>query len=582
MRLLNFILIFSLSGAVVVKGQNRLAVPDTLTGAEINLNIKNSSKSFYTGYNTKTIGINGDILGPTLILNKGASVKITVSDSLTDTTTIHWHGLHIAPENDGGPHTVILPGGAWKPQFIVKDNAATYWYHPHLHAKTAEHVTKGAAGFIIVRDIEESLLNLPRRYGVDDFPIVVQSRAFDVNKQFITKSELDSVILVNGTINPFLQIPAQFIRFRLLNGSTERTYNFGFTGNIQFYQIAGDGGLLDKPVNLTRLRLAPGERAEVLIDFSKMKGQTTYLMSYASELPDGIIGAKNPGIMGGSLPDYTNNKLNGTNFNVLQLNIIATTNFPVLTIPSSLIVNKPWDITQSVGTRTFTLSSATGMMNISGPFYINGKSFNMETINFSTVLNNIEIWQVQNNTGIAHPFHVHGLQFFIIDRNGNPVQTGEQGRKDNVLVLPLETVRFILKFEDFANSTVPYMYHCHLLTHEDDGMMGQFTVNSPTSIYDKKTVSPEFRLNQNYPNPFNPVTNINYSLSIESNVKIVLVNTLGQIINTLVNKVESAGVHYVRFEAENLTSGVYFYMLTAKSIDGINEFHSVKKLLLIK
>ncbi|MBI2418195.1 MAG: multicopper oxidase domain-containing protein, partial [Ignavibacteriales bacterium] len=430
-----------ITGIDSISAQSQLAIPDTLSGSNISLTIQNGVKTFYPGYITQTIGINGNILGPTLILHKGETVRMLVRNSLLDTTTIHWHGLHVPAETDGGPHTVILPVSFWQPQFSIKDKAAMYWYHPHAHGKTAEQVTKGAAGLIIVRDEEESLLPLPRTYGVDDLPIVVQSRAFDVNKQFIAKSELDSVILVNGDINTFANVPAQIVRLRLLNGSTERTYNFGFSGDIQFYQIGGDGGLLDKPVIRTRLRLAPGERAEILVDFGTMQGQTTRLMSYASELPAGIIGASLPGSMGGTLPGYSSNKLNGSDFVILKLEIVNPTPNAITQMPSTLTLNIPWNISQVNATRTFTFTSVGGMMNITGPFLINGASFNMNFINFTTKLNNIEIWTLRNNTGIAHPFHLHGVQFYLLDRNGTAVAAGERGRKDNVLVLPNDTVR---------------------------------------------------------------------------------------------------------------------------------------------
>jgi bilirubin oxidase len=367
-----------------------------------------------------------------------------------------------------------------------------------LHKKTAEHVTKGVAGFIIVRDEQEATLKLPRKYGVDDFPIVVQSRAFDLAKQFIVRSELDSVLLVNGTKNPYLQVPTQIVRLRLLNGSTERTYNFGFFGNKSFYQIGGDGGLLNAPVLLTRLRLAPGERAEILVDFKSMQGQSTYLMSYASELPTGIIGSNSVG-MGGSLPDYSNNKLNGANFNILKIDVIAPTLNPITIIPSTLISNSSFPVSTANVTRVLTFTSIGGMMSAAGPFVINGTSFSMDIINYNIPLNNTEIWELRNQTLIAHPFHIHDVQFYLLDRNGNQVPLNERGRKDVVLVEPMETVRFITKFEDFANSTVPFMYHCHLLTHEDDGMMGQFLVTSPTDVREENSslLPIDFSLDQN-------------------------------------------------------------------------------------
>lgn len=562
----------------LIYAQNKLPIPDTLSGNNFNLTIQNSSVSFYPGFQTKTMGVNGSLLGPTLLIKKGSVVQMNVKNNLTDTTTIHWHGMHVAPQNDGGPHTVILPGSTWNPQFTVMDNAATYWYHPHLHKKTAEHVTKGVAGFIIVRDEQEAALNLPRKYGVDDFPIVIQSRAFDLAKQFIVRSELDSVLLVNGTKNPYLQAPAQIVRLRLLNGSTERTYNFGFTGNKSFYQIGGDSGLLNAPVLLTRIRLAPGERAEILVDFKSMQSQTTYLMSYASELPTGIIGSSSVG-MGGSLPDYSNNKLNGANLNILKIDIIAATQNPITAIPLTLISNSPFSISSATVTRVLTFTSIGGMMSAAGPFVINGTPFSMEKINYSIPLNNTEIWELRNQTLIAHPFHIHDVQFFLLDRNGAQVPLNERGRKDVVLVEPMETVRFITKFEDFANSTVPYMYHCHLLTHEDDGMMGQFLVTSPTDVREENSSLPNsFSLAQNYPNPFNPSTVISYQIPVGSYVTLKVFDSLGKEIATLVDEFKQPGNYNSKFSIQNyqLPTGVYFYQLRA------GQFVSTKKLLFLK
>jgi len=578
MKLIYMILIIYLGGVVFIYGQTQLAIPDTLSGINFNLTVKSGTVNFYPGFVTNTMGVNGNYLGPTLILRKGEHVLMNVTNSLTDTTTIHWHGMHVAPENDGGPHTVISPGTTWRPQFTVMDNAATYWYHPHLHKKTAEHVTKGVAGFIIVRDNQETALKLPRKYGIDDFPIVVQSRAFDTAKQFIVRSELDSVILVNGTKNPYLQVPAQVVRLRLLNGSTERTYNFGLKGNKSFYQIGGDGGLLNLSLQLIRLRLALGERAEILVDFTSMQGQSTYLMSYASELTSGIIGASSVG-MGGSLPDYANNKLNGADFNILRIDVIAPTVNPITTIPTSLTTNIPWNTASVNATRILTFTSTGGMMNVVGPFVINGVLFNMNTINYNVPLNNIEIWELRNQSLVAHPFHIHDVQFYLLDRNGRQVPSNERGRKDVVLVEPMETVRFITKFEDFSNATIPYMYHCHLLTHEDDGMMGQFLVTNPTDVMEEKSSLPNsFSLEQNYPNPFNPETVIGYHIPVASHVTIKVFDSLGEEVATLVNEFKSAGSYKSQFSINNyqLSSGVYFYRLNTST------FMETKKFVLMK
>lgn len=481
--------------------QSTLIIPDTLSGDTLSLELQNGQFSFFPGSQTNTIGYNQDILGPTLILQKDKAVTIHVKNSLSAPTTLHWHGLHVSSENDGGPHTVILPGQTWSPSFTILDWAATYWYHPHLHEHTEEQVTQGAAGFIIVRDSQEASLQLPRSYGVDDFPVVIQSRAFDANKELRMGTALDTAIFCNATYRAFLSVPAQVVRLRLLNGSTERIYNLGFQGNKTFYQIASDGSLLAAPVGLTRLRLSPGERAEILLNLDSLQGQNLNLMSFNSELPNGYYGATRPGVMPiASIPDYTNNPLNGSDFQVLQLQVGPATSNPVLSIPTSLTTHTPYPAAQAAVTRNLLFQPAqmgpTGMVN--GPFRINGVSYDSSVINYRIPIDQIEIWELQNMTAIAHPFHIHDVQFYILDINGTAPPANMQGRKDVVLVPPMQgTVRFITKFEDFANDQVPYMYHCHMLSHEDEGMMGQFVVFDNTIAIDEQ----EDMSLSIYPNP---------------------------------------------------------------------------------
>lgn len=468
-------------GSQGMYGQNLLAIPDTLSGTNFNLTIHDTTHNFYTGIQTNTFGINASYLGPTLLLRKGDSVHVTFNNQLMDTTTIHWHGMHVSAANDGGPHIIIPPGTTWSPSFTVRDHAAMYWYHPHLHMMTNLHASLGAAGLVIVRDSEEALLNLPRRYGVDDFPLVIQSKSFDANKQILINNAFDSVMMVNGTVNAYLPAPAQVVRFRLLNASSERVYNIGLQGNLTFYQIGTDGGLLNSPVPLTRLRLAPGERAEILVDFTGKNGQSINLVSFGSELPNAIYGAAQPGMGPGQvIPGYSTNALNGHDFTILNFAIVAPTVAPVSTIPATLISNTPWPTAAANANRTLTFTPANmGPTAIQGPFLINNTSFDMNVVNYSIPFNNIEVWSLTNQSPIAHPFHIHDVQFYITEINGTAPPANMAGRKDVVLVQSQQTVKFITKFETFCDSTGYYMYHCHMLPHEDDGMMGQFVVTCP-------------------------------------------------------------------------------------------------------
>ncbi len=525
-----FFLLICLYG-LKAQAQQPLFIPDTLSGSVINLNIHPDSVQFFPGNISYTYAFNANkFLGPTLFLTKGNNVTINVTNQISDTTTVHWHGIHLPANYDGGPHTPILPSTTWSPNFTVMDNAATYWYHPHMHMKTAEHVIKGAAGLIIVRDNIESALALPRKYGVDDFPVIVQCQQYDSLNQVMPLGMQDSTVMVNGVRanygnSVYLYAPAQVIRLRLLNASGERAFNFGFTGNMQFYQIASDGGLLNTPYLTTRVRLAPGERAEVLLDLSSMNGQTFYLMCYGSELPMGVQGGPTMPMPPWAAP--MDSPLNGVDYNIMQINVVAPTVNPVTTIPTNLTTNTPY-LESSANTFREIRFTADSAMVMDGPFYFNDSTFNMMRIDYTIPLNNVEVWKLVNETMVAHPFHIHDVQFFVLDRNGLPPTQEEAGRKDVVFVLPGDTVRFITKFEDFADTVVPYMFHCHILMHEDDGMMGQFIVHPSAVGVDELVRTDNFRI---YPNPLSGnILNFEWTSINQETAVISLYDLYGQLI----------------------------------------------------
>ncbi len=544
------VFVLSLFSACVF-AQNTIPIPDTLTGINISLTMHTDSMSILPGKYSQTLAYNSafHFLGPTLILNKWQTVNATVTNQIGDTTTLHWHGLHVAPKNDGGPHTQILNGASWYPSFTIMNHASMYWYHPHFMGKTAEQAIKGASGLIIIRDSAEAALTLPRKYGIDDIPLIVKCLQLDSNNQFLPKGMQDSTLLVNGVTNPQFNLPAQVVRLRLLNGSGERTFNFGFTGNKSFYVIGNDGGLLNAPVLTTRIRLSPGERAEVLINLTGMNGQTIYLMSYASELLMGVQGGPTMPMPPGSPP--MNSPLDGINFNILKLNVIAQTSNPVTTIPATLIPVTPYPQSQANLTRNITFT-ADSMMVMDGPFYFNGLSFDMMRIDYRMPLGQTEIWTLFDSTMVAHPFHVHDVQFFVLDRDGNSPPPQEQGWKDVVLVQPNETVRIIMKFTDFTDSTIPYMYHCHILMHEDDGMMGQFEV-MPQGWAGIKQVSGNTEQVSVYPNPVNSVFTIQ-TINSEKIDNISVFDLLGN----KVLEIKAINAERVGIDISSLSIGQYF------------------------
>lgn len=481
------LLFCSLGFASLLAAQSPLTIPPVLSGTTFNLTVQNGTTQFFPNVNTPTWGVNGPLLAPTLILNKWDTVTINVTNTLTgngNSTTMHWHGLHVPAMDDGGPHQLILQNNTWSPSFRVLNNAGTFWYHPHGEGKTDLHVSKGLAGMIIIRDSAENALVLPRTYGVDDFPLIVQTKSFDILNQIAISSAYDTVPMVNGIVNPYLDAPAQVVRLRLLNGASDRSFMFGFSNNMNFELIGTDGGLLDTSTTLNRLRLSNGERAEILVDLSALLNDTVFLMSYGSELPHGVMGADSVGDAMNQIPDYYLNPLNGADYNLLEIRVGSPTGNPVTTMPATLVTHTPWSVSSATVNRQFvldTLSEVFVTPNLAeGPFGINRHFFDMDSINEIVYLNTTEIWTLHNKTMVAHPFHIHDVEFYIVDIAGNPPPPDQRGLKDVVLVPPGDSVRFITRFEDFADDSVPYMYHCHLLHHEDDGMMGSFLVIDTT------------------------------------------------------------------------------------------------------
>jgi len=555
----NFAIIVGLMFPVLIFSENKLVIPAKIEGTEFNLVLQKGVYNFYEGVETNTLGVNGNILGPTLVFNAGDSVNISVKNEIGDSTTIHWHGLHVSAKNDGGPHTIIPPDMTWNPSFTVLDKAATYWYHPHLHEKTNEHVTKGIAGLIIVRDEEEAGLDLPRDYGIDDFPIIVQTKTFDEDGQILVPHNADSVVMVNATIDPYLDVPAQVVRFRLLNGASQRTFVFGFSDSRTFSQIATDGGLRSEAFVTNELQLAPGERSEILFDFSEMEGEEINMMSYGKHIRPGTYGSFQAGMSAGKqLKDYNPNRLNGENFNVLSIRVREQTDEPITVMPLNLADVEYLKEEDAVVTRTLSMRPTNnGPDALNNPFTFNGEPFDMATINQEIKLGDTEIWELVNNSPMAHPFHIHDVQFNILDRNGVATFERENGRKDVVIVHQVETVRIIMKFEDFADDEVPYMYHCHMLTHEDDGMMGQFLVKNTLNI-EELNGEELFYIYQDNDRNIIKLNSENFDFDLfESSLSIF--NILGEnIYNKRLENNESALV------LENLDAGVYFVVMKNK------------------
>ena len=349
-----------------------------------NLNIQAGQVAFEPGRPAQTLGINGPYLGPTLRASQGDTVAFNVLNSMADSTTLHWHGMHLPPTMDGSPHQAIAPGAMWLPQWTIRQQAATLWYHSHLMGQTRAQVRRGLASMFILDDDNPAQVALPHTYGVDDIPLMFQEYVLGGGQT-----------LVNGALTPVFATDQSRLRLRLLNASDEQIYTFGFAGNLAFDQVASDGGLLNAPVRLTRLTLGPAERAEVVVDLS---GGPVALQRFGGNVGGGGRGNGGGGGVGA--------------------NAAAAT---LVTIQPSL----------------------------------------------ATAVANVPALPAELNTiGRMDPATVSVTRQMVL------------GRKDTVQVRPGEIVPLLMRFTDFADADTPYMYHCHILQHEDQGMMGQFIVVS--------------------------------------------------------------------------------------------------------
>lgn len=451
------------------------------------IRLQTGTSMFLPGTTTATWGANGAYLGPTIRASRGDGVLMHVHNHLPQVTTLHWHGMHLPAVDDGGPHQTIEPGATWSPHWTIDQQAAPLWYHPHPMGQTANQVYRGIAGMFIIDDSESDALPLPHDYGVDDIPLVIQDKRLnkDGSLNFDTGSididgfvltdmgRLGNTILINGTYNAHLTVSDERVRFRMLNGSDARIYNIGFVDGREFDMIGSDEGLLERPLRLKRIQLAPAERAEIVATFRP--GDSVVLRSFPPNLQINLAGLGAGGFGaggfggGGSFGANFEEQLNGGGETMDLLQIRAATNLRSSPAPPDRLVTlPPVDVSSAVRTRQFELQRNNA---------INGQQMNMDLINFATLAGTTEIWEVSGF--LPHDWHVHGVSFRVIDIDGNPPPPQIAGLKDTVYVPPGSLVRILVPFGRYTDPHHPYMYHCHILEHEDAGMMGQFVVIKP-------------------------------------------------------------------------------------------------------
>lgn len=455
----------------------------------------------------------GGSLGPVIRVRRGQRVRIDLFNELPEPTIVHWHGLHVPDDMDGHPRHAIGPGQRYVYEFTVNNRAGSYWFHPHPHGKTGEQVYRGLTGLLLVSDDEEAALDLPS--GAYDLSIVIQDRSFDDDNQLVypvrdtgrgmmgggmmgprmmrggksgmmarMMGMLGEEIVVNGRSGTRIEVERQPYRLRLLNASNTRTYKLAWRDDTPLTVIATDGGLLASPLQRDFVMLAAAERVELWVDFARWPaGAEPALVSRSFE--GGID-------MGGMMMSSGSALRDGAAFPVVSMSVRdGARAAPSRPLPQRLAAvgqADPRIAANADRPKVFDLTM--GMMT----WGINGRSFELlgasaeETVRLGAH----EVWEFRNEGRDAmmgmlmpHSMHVHGVQFRVIGREvSSPfarayetVKAGfvDGGWKDTVLVMPGERVRVLVGFQDYTGL---FLYHCHMLEHEDAGLMRNYLVKT--------------------------------------------------------------------------------------------------------
>jgi blue copper oxidase len=440
-----------------------LPVPNTVSG---NTNL--AAQATVANVNGNSISVlgyqSGGILGPSIRMNNGDTANIQFQNNLSEKTNIHWHGLKIPASMDGHPEAIVNAGGSFNFQFAVNQRAGLNWYHPHPDGATARQAFQGLAGLFIINDAEEAALNLPS--GVYEIPLVIQDKrlttssiTYDPTTMEVMTGYMGETVIVNGKGSPYTEVASRYYRLRILNGSNARIYNLALSNNADLIIIGNDGGLLKNPATVKNILLSPGERLDVLLNFSGLTVGTEIFLE--SRMFDN----------GGTAQGKQGFKI--LKFKVTQ---IATDSFVV---PATLSSVTSLPASSASRTRNFVLSvmQMSGNMNMNGMHQINGKTYDKNRIDENVTANATEVWVFDNSQGDEpHPIHLHGVHFQVLERTGGRGQltAAEGGWKDTVLLLPGEKVKLIIPFASLAGT---FVFHCHNLEHEDDGMMLQYQLS---------------------------------------------------------------------------------------------------------
>jgi spore coat protein A len=443
---------------------------------------RESSALILPGKQTTIQGYNGIFPGPTIKAMRGRPTRVRFTNKLQTPVVTHLHGGHTPSDSDGWPTEVILPAGHRLPATsmqldhagdtgqMTQDSAskyehnytypndrraATLWYHDHTMGASGQNVYMGLAGFYLVEDEEERSLPLPR--GRYDIPLMLCARQFNNDGSFRYNPHGHAgadgdIILVNGALWPALRVERRRYRFRILNASNATTFTLALSSGQRFVQIATDGGLMARPVEVSRISMAMAERVEVVIDFSTYAaGDSVVLRNTEKQGPLGEIMRFD--ITGPAVSDHGQ-------------------------LPERLSVIESLTPEAAVRTRTFTFGPRPELKDHYPPIYwaINGTRFDPKHAQANPRLGDVEIWRFvyeKSPWRQTHPPHVHLVNFQILDRNGQAPHDHERGWKDTLRLDSGDDVRVIMRFDGYRGR---YLMHCHNLEHEDYDMMMRFDV----------------------------------------------------------------------------------------------------------
>lgn len=416
---------------------------------------------------------NGQFPPPRLEASPGDRVRIDFHNRLDEPTNLHFHGLHIPPTgNADNTFLEVAPGGSQLYEFTIPEDhpAGTFFYHPHYHGWVAHQVLAGLGGLFVIRgdldEIREVQQATEKFVILKDF--ATDFRDVSGGHMAMMAGREGEFVTVNGEIRPRWTVPkGELLRLRFVNTSNARFYHLALDDR-PFYLIATDGGAIAQPRERSELLLSPGERADVLVRGDEGAASVNLVNRpyNRSRMGGGMMG--NGGGMGRMGRDRMGmGRMGGRESDEAEvLATIAYDGEPVSgrSLPRQL---RPVDaLPEPSQTRRFVFNH--GMARGQGMvFLINGKTFDGDRTDVQVQLGTVEDWEIVNEGMFDHPFHIHTNPFQVISRNGQ--SEGDRAWKDVVLVKAGETVRIRTRFQDFPGQT---MYHCHILDHEDQGMMG--------------------------------------------------------------------------------------------------------------